>query len=201
MIVVSRTQSPSSSHSTLLRCPQNHKTAEAEANKAERDALKKRRQAEALLAESENDQTLAKTKRKQAAQWKKMAARGATKIASLKAVHEDGKEMDLPMEKTFAAVKAALKIETPQDVNCINTTALGRDVIQSFRTRGLMYCQGHDDELPIDRNWKNYSDATDYQQSIALHLQIDMSEDPNKRKARALMEEPPSAKKAKTGED
>jgi hypothetical protein len=135
----------------------------------------------------EGDKNLATTSYKNAMELTETIDTFSPKIAHLTTFNFElntCKELlDLPHISTTGGVQKAVAIETAEDVRSINTLALGRKVIISFHTRGLLHHKEHEKDLPVERMRAKYDGVYAYQASIARHLQIDMSVDSGKRDA------------------
>jgi hypothetical protein len=110
----------------------------------------------------------------------------------LSTLHEDlevNKEvMDLPGLPIYDDVTSTLGILEQEDVMAVTTICMGKSVIFSFHTRGLIWCVGHPGVV-LDRNFGHYNGIEDYPRAIAGNLWIDMSVDSKKRAALSLMDD------------
>lgn len=162
------------------------------ADDADNKQLDLDREIEALMEKKQSEKLSASGNREQAAKYKTKIDNFKPKIAKLSTLQVDLERnqgiMDLPRLTTYDSVKATLGISGPDDVTAVNTVRMGKLVISSFHTRGLIWCAGHPG-IRLDRNFAHYPNVGDYQQAIADHLLIDMSVDKKKRDALSLMED------------
>lgn len=188
-----------SQSSNDVTIPQERDRLLAVAEEAQRKEISINRSIESLLSELEGEQKLADSSIKNANDLTEKINVFSPKIAHLSTLDDELKEctglMDIPRIPTWKGVQER------EDVEAVNTLALGRNVLMSFHTRGLVHHKEHESDLLIDRNWSHYASIHDYQARIARHLQIDLSKDSQKRDALYLMSDMPKAKKSKTSDD